>query len=208
MTHTNHREGTKELNMNDYIILVMPAKGYNNNDGIVNKMRETWNVLTRHNPINGGGINTNILLKDRAENIRKQINKNTPMLLAVYNNSYDFQKAVKEIKNNDFGISVVLTGLINEIKEMVKKYNIDFHSIEYSLGVHGNKAKLPDSHIREIVTMCGHGMISKNLAKDILTKIKNNRITIDEAVQELGKQCVCGIFNVDKAKKIIMNNLE
>ena len=50
MTHTLHRSGTVESLKNDYVILVMPAQGFNN-EGAAPKMRGVLEIILNHNPV-------------------------------------------------------------------------------------------------------------------------------------------------------------
>ncbi len=207
MTHTNHREGTYEIQKSDYIVLIMPSKGFNDTPDIVEKMRKLWDILIKYNPVNGSAIDTGILIEKDAEEIRNNITRKSSMLLAVYTDKDIIEKVVKEVKAANMGISVVVTGLIEDIGEIAERYNIDLHSIEYSLGIHGKTELLAPAYIRQITTMCGHGMISENLVKHLLVKVSNNKLTVEQAVEELGKQCVCGIFNTEKASILFENAL-
>jgi hypothetical protein len=51
--------------------------------------------------------------------------------------------------------------------------------------------------------MCGHAMISANLVEDIVKRIKAGVITAKEGSVEIGKVCCCGIYNPDRAEKIL-----
>lgn len=200
MTHTNFREGTLETFKQDYVVLVMPAKGINNREDIVDKMRDIWGIMRSYNPVNGGGINTGMLIATSAENITANINRETPMLLGVYTDQDTVNRVIKDIKAADHGISVVISGLIEDTKKIAEANGLSLHSVEYALGVHGRRELLPPDHIREVTTMCGHGLISAHLVAHLLTRVKGGGMSIDKAVKELGKQCVCGIFNTEKAR--------
>ncbi|MDD3706196.1 MAG: hypothetical protein PHC45_09080, partial [Clostridiaceae bacterium] len=67
----------------------------------------------------------------------------------------------------------------------------------------GDKARLPDEKYLEITSMCGHAMISVNLIKKMINDVKKGIKTIEQAAAELAKPCVCGIFNAEKAQKIL-----
>jgi len=51
--------------------------------------------------------------------------------------------------------------------------------------------------------MCGHGLVSRYLAEDMVHKIKENHLTVEEAAQRLGVNCVCGAFNTARAVEIL-----
>ena len=55
----------------------------------------------------------------------------------------------------------------------------------------------------EFITMCGHGMISKNLVIDNIEAVRAGRKKIHDAAVAIAQPCVCGIFNVDRAEKLL-----
>lgn len=54
-------------------------------------------------------------------------------------------------------------------------------------------------------TMCGHGMISHQLARKMIDWVKEGRRTPEEAVTYLSRFCSCGIFNTSRGKRILMD---
>ena len=208
MTHTNFREGTLETYKQDYVVLVMPAKGFNNREDVGDKLRDIWQIMCSHKPLNGGGVTTGMLLTTPAETILEKIDNRTPMLLGVYTSKDAVENVVKDIKAADNGISVVISGLIEDAAEIAQANGLNLHSVQFALGTHGRKDLLPPVHIREVTTMCGHGLISAHLVAYLLERVKSNNLSVDDAVTELGKQCVCGIFNTQKAKFLIERALK
>ena len=51
--------------------------------------------------------------------------------------------------------------------------------------------------------MCGHGMVSVNLIKKAVEKVKNGKLTSEKAAENLFKPCMCGIFNPHRAAKLL-----
>lgn len=207
MTHTNHRYGTEADLANDYVVLIMPAKGINN-QGAAPKLRELFDVLAAHHPVNGGGIDVGTLLTSTTEEIKSHISDNTPMIHAVYDSLDTVAAVVDEIKAKDFGFSVVVSGLLDRVDQAEVTHGIQRHSVEYSLGVLGKTDLLSPVQIRKITTMCGHGLISRHLAAKVLSDLKAQRTTLHEAALELGRCCVCGIFNVERAEKLLQEALQ
>jgi len=200
LTHTNFREGTLETYKRDYVVLVMPAKGFNNREDIGDKLRDIWRIMYSYKPINGGGVSTGMLLTTPAETIIEKIENKTPMLLGVYSDKDTVNRVIRDIKAADRGISVVVSGLIEDTAEIAKANGLNLHSIEYVLGIHGRRDLLPPEHIREVTTMCGHGLISSHLVAHLLEQVKGKKMGVDDAVTEIGRQCICGIFNTEKAR--------
>jgi len=52
-------------------------------------------------------------------------------------------------------------------------------------------------------TMCGHGMLSINFAQKMMSFVKENRRTPQEAAEAMSRFCSCGIFNTSRAKRIL-----
>jgi hypothetical protein len=55
----------------------------------------------------------------------------------------------------------------------------------------------------EIQSMCGHGMVSVDLILDTLDQVKRGAMSLAEASERLFRPCQCGIFNTDRAQKLI-----
>jgi hypothetical protein len=71
------------------------------------------------------------------------------------------------------------------------------------LGFHGDLTRLPDRHVLELSTMCGHGMVSHNFAKKMLDWVKEGRRDPQQASTYLAKFCTCGIYNTTRAVQIL-----
>ena len=77
------------------------------------------------------------------------------------------------------------------------------HTIEYSGGIWGKTEKLPAPEVLEFTTMCGHGMISRYLVEDVIKRVKMGKMSVEDGVKEIGKQCCCGIYNPDRSEKLL-----
>jgi len=51
--------------------------------------------------------------------------------------------------------------------------------------------------------MCGHGMVSQNLARQMLLDVKRGKRSSQEAGQYLATPCVCGVFNARRAQLLL-----
>jgi len=67
------------------------------------------------------------------------------------------------------------------------------HTVNLSLGIHGNIRRLPEKNVLEIHTMCGHAMVSSRLILHMVEQIKEGRTTCKNAAKELSRMCDCGI---------------
>jgi hypothetical protein len=75
--------------------------------------------------------------------------------------------------------------------------------MEYSLGFHGDLNRLPDRHVLELSTMCGHGMVSHSFARKMIDWVKEGRRSAPQAATYLARFCSCGIFNTTRAARIL-----
>ena len=51
--------------------------------------------------------------------------------------------------------------------------------------------------------MCGHGMVSFNLAKKMIDWVQEGRRTPHQACEYMARFCSCGIFNPSRARRIL-----
>ncbi|MFW9999219.1 MAG: hypothetical protein ACFE9Q_05285 [Candidatus Hodarchaeota archaeon] len=189
LTHSLHRKGTLEDLQGDYIILAMLASGINDKyPDSRQRLLRVGDILNEYNPIN----------------IQSKLTWSiSPVITATYTNIKTVKKVLKAIKEEDLGISIVVSGLISEIKKVVKEIELDLHTVHLSLGVFGKKDLLPHENILEITTMCGHHCISPQSVEHYVQLIKYGKISVEKAAVKLRKPCVCGLFNLSRAEQIL-----
>ena len=110
---------------------------------------------------------------------------------------------VKEIKSQNLGISVVLSGLFEDTRAVCEYCGLKEHTFNISLGIFGQTQRLPNEDILAITTQCGHGLISPFLVENIVKRIKKGNMTAEEGAEILVKPCVCGIGNSQRISKIL-----
>lgn len=203
MTHTLHRTPGDDHVLDDYIILAMPAKGINTDETTQEKFRNFLRIFIKHHATNMGGVKIGNLYNSTPDEIIQKVTSDIPMVHGVFQNREDLVSALKEIKEVDMGVSIIVTGLASDINCCRKDAGLKRHSINYSLGTFGDMTKLPDIKYLEITSMCGHAMISFNLVKKVIDDIKSGRMSLDQAASELSKPCECGIFNGERAKRLL-----
>ena len=207
MSHTLHRRGSAESLRDDIVFLMLPAHRFNDVDAskekIGAKLRRFMEIGLEKGCICIGNASTgNITTLGGIQ----QVLDSTVEGATVHCVFDDEKKAVemmKELKEADLGLSVVVSGLFDMVGECCKKSGLQPHTVEYSLGVWGNTALLADEPVMEINTMCGHGMVSVGRIQDVVKKIQSGRMTCEEGGKELGKTCTCGIFNWKRAAEIL-----
>ena len=201
MTHTLHRQGSKESLDKDYIFLCMAAKGFNE-DGADEKMREFLRIMMRHNPVNAGDMRSGNMFNSNMDDILSKVTS-TSIVHGVFIDSDTATKVLQELKDADLGMSVVVSGPFDSVDCICEAAGLKPHSVDFSGGIWGKTEKLPGNDLLEVTTMCGHAMIAANLVKSMADEVKAGRKTADEAAKVLAPQCACGIFNPDRAAKLL-----
>ena len=199
MTHSLHRRGTAESLSGDYVLLCLPAIGIND-DGHDPKLQEFLRIALRHDPTNIGAIMTGNLYSHKSEEV---VDAAHGIVHAVFVSQDVVIEVLKELEKADLGMSVVVSGIFENVDECLKKVGLKHHTANFSLGIWGKTEKLPSEDILEVTTMCGHGLISTNLAKSMVEEVKSGAKTPEDAAKELVPNCTCGIFNPARAAKLL-----
>jgi hypothetical protein len=219
MTNTLHRFGKPESLQDDFIVFIMASRGVNQKDA-PEKVQAFLNAAVKYNPVNiGNGLIgsmyrpekdlsfTKLYFNGRKEQIpaEKVIGSLAESISAtvVFDNKEAMEGFLKEVKELNLGLSVNVSALADEVRAACRNRGITIHSVEYSLGFHGDLFRLPDRHVLSLTSMCGHGMISANFARKLIDRVKEARITPEKAAGYMAKFCVCGAFNTSRAIRIL-----
>jgi hypothetical protein len=203
MTNTLHRQGALGTLQNDFVIFAHTAKGINR-EGSSPKLQEFMRICLKHGPVNiGDGKQGNIHQDDIdiQSLIRKQ--GDGAGATAVFTDLDTLQQVIGDLIRADLGISINVSGLLEEVKVCCQRAGIRRHSAEHSLGVWGARYRLPERHILEFNTMCGHGMVSFNLIRKLIDLVKLRRLTPRKAARIMAKCCECGAFNPQRAEILL-----
>ncbi len=204
MTHTLHRVGDYENLKDDYVFLMMPSQDINHENSAP-KLKRFFEMALEKGAIKIGDCRSgNEYYQGGVEEVVNNV-EDRAVIHAVFTDRDKVIDMLEALKEEDLGLSVVLTGIVDQVNDCLKEVNIQRHTVEHSLGRWGDKEKLPPKEILEIATMCGHAMVSVNLIRKMIKDIKDERITSREAAEELFKPCMCGIFNVNRAEKLLDN---
>jgi len=201
MSHTLHRRGTAANLDNDYVIFAMSAKGINEK-GSAAKLRKFLEIISEFNPANMGDMKTGNQFVTTNEAIIANV-QDTSIVHGVFTNKADLIAALKAVQAADLGVSVIISGLFDDVHECCRRTGLEPHTCETSLGIWGRTDRLPDEDILQFTTMCGHGMVAANLVKKMIADVKLGRRTIEEAAAELAKPCQCGVFNPVRAAALL-----
>ena len=201
MTHTLHRQGTRESLSHDYPMLAMAAHGINEREAGP-KLGRFLEICRRHGAINLGDIKQGSIFTYDAEQICKNVS-DTTCVQGVFDDINKLEAALREVKEAELGMSVVISGLIDKVGECCRKTGLQIHSVDQSLGVWGKIELLPSKEVLEITTMCGHAMVASNLVEKMIEDIKKSKTTPEKAARKLAKTCECGIFNHKRAAELL-----
>lgn len=205
MTNTLHRQGTHESLSHDYIIFLHPARGINRK-GCAEKLKRFLRMALEEGPINIGSSYKNLFTHDPEAIIAGITDESSAS--ALFSDPEKLRRLVGKLRQADLGISVNISGLADEVDDILRSQGIVRHSIEHSLGVLGRTERLPTRQILEITTMCGHGMVSHNHARKMIDWVKMGKLKPKQAASYLARPCVCGAFNVDRAEELLARAVE
>ena len=203
MTNTLHRQGSAESLRNDYVIFAHTAKRITR-EGSAPKLREFMRICLKYRPVNMGDSKQGNIHQDDIE-IEKLIadQGDGAGAAAVFTDLDTLQKVIEELIAADLGISINVSGLLDEVQTCCRKAGIERHSAEHSLGFWGSIDRLPEREILEFNTMCGHGMVSFNLIRKMIEYVKLRRLTPRKAARIMAKCCECGVFNPVRAEVLL-----
>ncbi len=226
MTHSLHREGTLDSLERDYVLFIYPSKG-NNYKGSAPKVRRLAELVSQSNPVNlivktrrqnkDGGTKPDEVQKNtavegtsaycvfnREKNLSLEIIQfDGTRVYCAFDSREAFKEALIRIKEADEGISIVVSGIIDRVREIAADIGIDPHMVNLSLGIHGRTDRLPPADIREFTTMCGHGLVSPQLVRETIRRVKTGKIDVKQGSETLSAPCICGIHNPSRSAELL-----
>ncbi len=203
MTHSLHREGTIDSLEKDYTLFIYPARGFNY-DGSGPKTRRLVEILYPMRPANMivSTLRKNLYSGVRPEEVLESI-KDGVKVYCVFTSQEELKETLIRMKEKDEGISITVSGLIDRVREIAAEIGLHPHTINLSLGIHGRTDLLPPPDIRQFTTMCGHGMVSPQLVRDVLCRVKSGKLDTWEGSLVLAGPCICGIYNPYRSKELM-----
>jgi hypothetical protein len=201
VTHTLHRQGEVSSLEKDYVVMVMAGQKFNDS-GASEKLRRVIEILNKHKPVNLGGEGGGLYTGKSREDLLTHTTDKT-YAEAVYTSKETLEKVLQELKEASLGMSVVVSGLIDEVFPLARKLGIQPHTVNMSLGVFGPEKLLPEKNILEITTMCGHDMVTHHCVEKAIKELGKGKKDSLEVAQDLARSCSCGAFNVERAAQIL-----
>jgi hypothetical protein len=163
MTNTLHRKGTEESLRQDFVVFAM-AKG--DIPDLADKMRRFTRICLKHKPVNMSQVKDGVPRRINPRRIDQEM-RNRVGHSATFDNLSALGAVITELKEADPGVSINVSGMLEEVDKCCRETGLQRHSTEDSLGVFGNTQMLPPWPVVEINSMCGHGLVSFNLIKKV-----------------------------------------
>lgn len=201
MTHTLHRRGNSGSLSGDYVVFTMSAKTLNE-EGSAERMRRFLQIILRYQPVNFGDMITGNIHMKSEEEILNNI-QTTSIVHGVFTDPAIVTQVLQELKEADLGLSVIVSGVHDVTETCCLRSRLQKHTLENSLGIHGQLQKLPGEEILQVTTMCGHGMVPANLVEKTVWEIKKGKKTLHEGALALTRPCHCGIYNPVRAEQLL-----
>lgn len=207
MTHTLHRRGDRDSLSRDFVFLIMPSKDVNH-VGSAPKLRRFLEIARECGCVKFGDCRSgNEYYQGGKEKVVQNV-QDRAVVHAVFDDRAKVVTMMKRLVQAELGLSVVVSGLMDVVDGGCHEAGIQRHTVEHSGGIWGRTDRLPQEGILQINTMCGHGMVTVNLIKDVIERIKAGKLTVEQGAEELFKPCMCGIFNPKRAEELLQNLVE
>ncbi len=205
MTHSLHRTGSAESLKRDYVLIARSSIDVNR-VGCGTKFQRIRQILHHVGPVNAGVAETgeNMAHGLDAKRWLERTSDDT-IICSVFSSKDKLRLVLEQLKDQDLGISITVSGLIDEVFGLAKELGLKPHTVNLSLGVHGKTELLPSEDTLQQTTMCGHALVSMALAKQLKAQVAAGKITAKEAARQLAEPCVCGIFNMDRAQALLQD---
>jgi hypothetical protein len=203
VSHSLHRYGTAESLERDFCIYSRAARGVNR-DNCGDKLRKILAIYLSEKPVNFGSSHAgrSYLAGLDPEEYAKSLDSSYGVIA-----NFDDREAVKGVlrkeKEAALGISVVVSGLIDEVRRIASEVGLKPHTATLSLGIHGKRSLLPEDEVLEITTMCGHSLVASRLARAVVAKVRSGRLSSHEGALLLARPCPCGIFNTARCAELL-----
>ncbi len=208
MSHSLHRHGTREQLQNDYTFYARTSR-WVNREGCGPKLRTILHILLEEGkPVNFGSSHAgkSYAAGLKADEYAATLDK-AYGVAACFSDKRAVRSLLARLKDADTGISIVVSGLIDEIVAMAREVGLKPHTAFLSLGVHGKRARLPEDRVLEMTTMCGHGQVATRLTRAVMERVQAGKMTPEAGARLLAQPCPCGIFNTERCAEILRSEI-
>lgn len=204
MTHSLHRCG--ELQENDYVWLLYHANGINDKN-LGERLLTAVEKAESAGTINWGDVKSGPIVCTPVEKIRSNLTDKS-RIRGVFSSQEQTVKFLKEMKEADLALCVIIAGPLSSVLDSCNQAALKPHTINYSLGVFGNKKLIAAEDTLAVTTMCGHHMVPDKIVEKMRTRIGKGKITPEKAGLKLAQMCPCGIFNQKRAADLLKRQVD
>jgi hypothetical protein len=204
MSHSLHRHGTAEQLQQDYTFYARTSR-FVNRERCGPKLRTILQILLDGAQVNNFGSShsgKSYVAGLKPDEYALTLDK-AYGVAACFSEKEAIRSLLAKLKAADTGISIVISGLIEEIVKIAKELDLTPHTAFLSLGIHGKKAALPEDRVLEMTTMCGHGQVATRLTQVVMERVKTGKMTPEAGAHLLALPCPCGIFNTERCAAIL-----
>ncbi len=208
MSHSLHRHGTREQLQNDYTFYARTSR-WVNREGCGPKLRTILRILLEEGkPVNFGSSHAgkSYAAGLNADEYAATLDK-AYGVAACFSDKRAVRSLLAQLKEADTGISIVVSGLIDEIVATAREVGLKPHTAFLSLGVHGKRARLPEDRVLEMTTMCGHGQVATRLTRSVMERVQTGKMTPEAGAHLLAQPCPCGIFNTERCAEMLRGEI-
>ena len=229
MSHTSQRRGLDRSRPGrELIVLAMIPTRYKDAAGITEAMSELARKMLQYGPDNWMSRNaaeidiprlsaalkliqgSNRSPEKVAEMLISAVGGASSVITAVYTDPKKVENLIKDLKGDwlarnkakGYPISIVLSGLFDDVHECCQRTGLTEHTYLHSLGFFGRVQDLPSEDELALITMCGHGLIAVSRVRHLVKSIRDGELTAKEAADDVAKPCVCGIVNRQRAEEV------
>lgn len=204
MSHALHRHGTTDQLQNDYTFYARASR-YVNREGCGPKLRKILSILLEEKKLvnfgssqAGKSYEAGLKPEEYAATLDKAYG-----VAGCFSDRETVRSVLKKLKDADTGISIVISGLIDEVAKIAGEIGLKPHTAFLSLGVYGKRSLLPEDEVLQVTTMCGHGMVGSKLTRVVMDRVKRGKMTPEKGAHLLAQPCPCGIFNTTRCRAIL-----
>lgn len=202
MSHTLHRYGINEADLqDDYVVFAIAAQTVNAG-GIHPQFHDFERIVLKYKPVNYGDMRTGNMFNVGVGKIGEKYYDNS-IVHAVFTDEDTVARVLKDLYDANLDLSIVVSGLTEHTAECCHRAGIGPHTVEHSMGIWGRTERLPSEDVLRVSTMCGHGMISFNLIKELSERVAKGSMSSAAAAEKLAGLCHCGVFNPVRAARVI-----
>ena len=199
MTHSLHRCG--RIQDKDFVWLLYHVKGVNDQN-LVERLRKAIAIIEEVGAVNWGDVKSGPIVSVPPAEIKQNLTEKS-RIRGVFTSQVQVTEFLKKMKDADLGLCVIISGVLDRVLSSCEKAGVKPHTLNYSLGVFGNKKLLADEDTLAITTMCGHHMIPDDFVTETRRRVKEGKVSPEKASLEFAELCPCGIFNQERAKELL-----